>query len=81
MGFAVIITDYNFEAPIAEVTVEPFQDCPVMPYLALSTCNRIAWSTVSKAAERSMATRAVMDCFSKAHSISLLIFKTAVSHE
>ena len=34
-----------------------------------------------KGSERSMATSAVMDFFSKAQSMSLLIFKIAVSQE
>ena len=39
------------------------------------------WSTVSNAAERSIATSDIMDCFSNAHSISLLILKMAISQE
>ena len=50
-----------------------------MPHLALSMLSKMVWSTVSNAAERSMATKAMMDCLSKAHSMSLLILKTAVS--
>ena len=49
--------------------------------LYLSIARRVGWSTVSKAAERSSATRQVTCCFSIDHRMSLLSFKTAVSQE
>ena len=52
-----------------------------IPYLALRICSRVSWSTVSKAAERSIATRLMMDCFSMAQRMSLLIPKTVVLQE
>ena len=58
-----------------------FRAVSSIQYLALRICSKVLWSTVSKAAERSTATRLVMDCFSMAQRMSLLIPKTAVSQE
>ena len=58
-----------------------FRAVSSIPYLALRICNKVSWSTVSKAAERSIVTRLMMDYFSMAQRMSLLIPKTVVSQE
>ena len=51
----------------------------VMPKSLCNTLSKSSWSTVSKAADRSIISAAIICCFSMAHKISLTNFRRLVS--
>ena len=69
----------TLKGPWSEIVVKPLKG-PCLQYqnLCLSMSSRISWSTVSKAADRSIATSDVIDCLSILHKMSLLSCKIAV---
>ena len=54
---------------------------PFTPYWLCNTSSRMVWSTVSKAAQRSIAIKAVTSCFSIPSRRSLTSLSKAVTHE